>query len=158
MQFKEIDPGQPVYMFNTNTIEYCIGKVINRGFPYMGTDRTSNNNRSIMLVDVTIEVDGNKATYAIPENSSITYAGDLSLATEEKLILQEVSRQNEVFSNYIQNYDKYKEKYEKTKELMGKINPAIRQQQENESRFERLEGNIGELKSMFMDFMKEFKK
>ena len=35
-----------------------------------------------MVVDVTIELNSKTATYTIPENLSITYAGDIVLSTD----------------------------------------------------------------------------
>nr|DAH23874.1 MAG TPA: hypothetical protein [Bacteriophage sp.] len=36
-----------------------------------------------MVIDVTIESNGKTATYTIPENLSVTYAGDIVLSTDK---------------------------------------------------------------------------
>ena len=37
-----------------------------------------------MVIDVTIESNGKTATYTIPENLSVTYAGDIVLSTDKQ--------------------------------------------------------------------------
>jgi hypothetical protein len=43
-----------------------------------------------MVIDVTIESNGKTATYTIPENLSVTYAGDIVLATDKQGLIAEV--------------------------------------------------------------------
>lgn len=48
--------------------------------------------QSQMVVDVTIEANSKTATYSIPENLSVTYAGDVVLSTDKQGLMAEVEQ------------------------------------------------------------------
>ena len=91
MFFKDIKPNYPVYIFDKQTLEYIQGKVTSVSLPRMQQMSNGNNimpsinsplnggvsNNAMMVVDVTIDAGGRSATYSIPENLSVTYAGNL---------------------------------------------------------------------------------
>lgn len=88
MLFKDIKQNYPVYILDKQ--EFCIiqGKATAVSFPRVEMNQKTG--RSEMVVDVTVEANGKTATYAIPENLSVTYAGNIVLSTDKQGLTGEV--------------------------------------------------------------------
>lgn len=112
-------------------------------------------NASSLVVDITIEVDNKTATYTIPENLSITYAGNIVLSTDKEGLTHEIEAMRNSAEQVINSVDKQKEILEKSTKLLSELNPAYKEKQEADMRFSSLESQIGEIKEMFANFVKQ---
>lgn len=151
--FKDLKPNYPVFMLDTQNITFTQGKVISVSYPHF--DINSQNigigpNPSNMVVDITIECEGKSYTYVIPENISITRTGNsnLIISTEREGIVREIEVLKSSSEQVVSSIDYHKGVIEKTGKLLAEFNPAFKEKQANEKRFEQIEGNLGEMKNM----------
>lgn len=146
--FKDTKEGQNVFLFNRDTAEYKIGTITSQ--PTMPHYAPS---QPILMVDVTIKTDDVIKTYSIPENLSVTYAGDWCIATEQQDLLREVETLDMKAEKAISEVPKLQEIREKCKKLKLDLNPQLKIQQATEERFGRIETNMEQLSAMFREFM-----
>ncbi len=90
MAFKDVKQNYSVYILNKQDMTITDGKVVSVGFPHMDLNQKQTIGQSQMVVDITIESSNKTATYTIPENLSITYAGDIVLSTDKVCLAREV--------------------------------------------------------------------
>lgn len=148
--FKDTKEGQNVYMFNRKSAEYKVGSVSSApSLPHYVQ------NSAVLMTDVIIKVEGSEKTYSIPENLSLTYAGDWCLATEQHDLLREVEALDAQAEKQIADVPRLEEVRERCKQLKLDLNPQLKAQEETEKRFSRLESNVSELTSMMKTFMKK---
>lgn len=155
MLFKDIKQNYPVFILNKQDITFAQGKVTSVSLPHM-----DNSNPMVMgksVIDVAIETEGKSATYAIPENLSIVYAGDIVLSTDRDGIMREVEAMKASAEQAIKNVERQKMIVEKSTSLLTELNPVFKEKQANEQRMTKMENSIEELKNMFAGFMKEMK-
>lgn len=155
MLFKDIKQNYPVYILNKQDVSFSQGKVTSVSLPHM--DNSSPMVMGKSVIDVAIEVEGKSATYAIPENLSIVYAGEIVLSTDRDGIMREVEAMKSSAEQAIKNVERQKMIVEKTSSLLTELNPIYKEKQQNEQRLANMESSIKELKEMFAGFMKEMK-
>lgn len=155
MQFKDIKQNYPVYILDKQNITYIQGKVASVSFPHMDNSNPMAVGKTV--VDVVIEAAGKSATYTIPENMTMAYAGDLVLSTEKDGIIREVEAMKNTSEQYLKGIDRTREVLEKSTSLLAELNPEIKAKQENEQRLTNLENSLHELKEMMSGFIKEMK-
>ena len=112
MFFKDIKQNYPVYILNKQDVSFSKGKVTSVSLPHMDNSNPMVIGKSV--IDVAIEVDGKSATYTIPENLSIVYAGDIVLSTDRDGIMREVEAMKSSSEQAIKNVERHKmivEKY-----------------------------------------------
>lgn len=116
-----------------------------------------------MVVDVTIEANGKMATYTIPENHSVTYAGHLVLATEKPGLVSEVEAQKASAEQVLASASKAQNIIEKAPSLLAELNPMYKEKQETEQRFGKIETSINNMEElmkkqqeMMENFIKKF--
>lgn len=94
MLFKDTKQGYPVYLLDKEQVRATQGKVVSVSQPRVQAPQVGvypqNPLTTSLVVDVTIEADGQTKTYTIPETSSLTYAGQLALSIDKECILREV--------------------------------------------------------------------
>ena len=88
MYFKDLKQNYPVFILDKQDLTLIQGKVVSAGFPRMEMNPAAG--KSGMVVDVSIEADGKTANYVIPENLSVTYAGNLVLSVDRQGLAGEV--------------------------------------------------------------------
>lgn len=110
-----------------------------------------------MLVDVTIETAGRTATYSIPENLSVTYAGNLVLSTDKDGISREVEAAKNSAEQALKQVEQQRKIVERSTALLSELNPVYREKKETEERFSKIETSVSEMKNMLAGFIKEFK-
>lgn len=161
MLFKDIKQNYPVYILDKQ--EFCIiqGKVTAVSFPRIEMNQKTG--RSEMVVDVTVEANGKTATYAIPENLSVTYAGNIVLSTDKQGLTGEVEAMVASADQVIASVTHAQKIKDKAPTILADLNPAYREKQETEQRFGKIEGSISEMKGlmqsqqkMLEDFIKKF--
>lgn len=176
MLFRDIKQNFPVYILDKASVELVKGKVTATTFPHPKNNNQngfnmpnnsygtvvpplSSSENQRMVLDLTIEVDGRSATYEVSENASVNYAGSLILATEQSLLAPEVEAIYNAADQGLapERINQLKQQRDKSKALLAEINPAFKQQQEYDQRFNKLESSVGELKDMMKNFIKELK-
>lgn len=153
IQFKDLKQGYNIYILNRRTVEIKQGKVMSVSFPRYEAGGGLNNTR--MVVDVSVGVDGNTATYVMTDSSCLTYANDLVIATEKAGLLQEIEALKSNAEQVLATVDNQKEIIKKTTELLSDINPGFKQMKETDERFGKIEGEVRELKNMISEFIKK---
>lgn len=161
MLFKDIKQNYPVYILDKQ--EFCIiqGKATAVSFPRVEMNQKTG--RSEMVVDVTVEANGKTATYAIPENLSVTYAGNIVLSTDKQGLTGEVEAMVASADQVIASVTHAQKIKDKAPAILADLNPVYREKQETEQRFGKIEGSISEMKGliqsqqkMLEDFIKKF--
>lgn len=162
MLFKELKQNYPVYILDKQSVTFTQGKVISVSLPRMNVGNGTmpimpNNPSTCMLVDVTIEADGRTATYSIPENLAVTYANNTVLSTDREGISREIEAMRATAEQVLNSVDRQKEILDKTQNLLSELNPAYREKKETDERFNRIEGDVSEMKSMVRDLLNKLK-
>lgn len=106
-----------------------------------------------MMVDVTIEVEGRTAVYTIPENLAVTYANNLVLSTDREGIAREVEAAKATAEQVLNSIDTQKAILKKANDLLAELNPAFKEKKATDERFNRIEGDMSELKGMVKDLL-----
>lgn len=146
MQFKDIKQDYPVYILDKQELTIKYGKAVNVGFSRV--EMNPKTGKSEMVVDVTVEVEGKTTPYTIPENLSITYAGNLVLSTVQQGLVNEVKSMQVAADQYFAAESYQKKVKEKASSLLAELDSSYRDKQETEKRFGQIEGSISEMKDM----------
>ena len=146
MYFKDLKQNYPVYILDKQTLTLTQGKAVAVGFPRMEMNPAAG--KSGMVVDVSIVADGKTANYVIPENLSVTYAGNLVLSVDRQGLAGEVESMKVTAEHAIASVEQQKQILEKSTTLLAELNPTYREKQETEQRFSKIEASMGELKDM----------
>lgn len=166
MFFKDIKPNYPVYIFDKQTLEYIQGKVTSVSLPRMQQMSNVNGlssinpmgvNNTAMVVDVTIDAGGRSATYSIPENLSVTYAGNMVLSTESEGVVREIESVHNLAEQALNMVERQREIKDKTAALLVELNPVYKEKKDTEERFNKIETSVSEMKNMLSSFIREFK-
>ena len=161
MLFKDIKQNYPVYILDKQEFQIIQGKATAVSFPRVEINNKTG--RSEMVVDVTVEANGKTATYAIPENLSVTYAGNIVLSTDKQGLTGEVEAMVASADQIIASVPHAQKIKDAAPAILADLNPAYRDKQETEQRFGKIEGSISEMKNMMQkqqqmmaDFIKKF--
>ena len=155
MLFKDIKQNFPVYILDKQNMSFTQGKVQSVSFPHI--DNSSPMGMGKTVIDVAIEADGKSGTYAMPENLSVVYAGNIVLSTDRDGIMREVEAMRTSAEQVLASVDKQREIVEKSTALLTELNPEYKAKQQNEQRLSNLESSMKELKDMMAGFIKEMK-
>lgn len=152
MQFKDIKQGQPVFILDKSEMAINQGKVINNVYH---VDSNNNNYGSVFTQqsntiyrDVTIEIGGKSSVYVIPELLETTKAGNIVLSTSSEALIKEVNAICNDAKEKLANRDYYQMVVDKTPELLVTLNPALKKEQETETRLKAVEGSVQEVKDL----------
>lgn len=165
MLFKDIKQNYPVFILDKQELKVSQGKVVSAAFPRIdmnagvkpGNVSPTNPTGAQMVVDITIEADGKTATYTIPENLAITYAGNIVLSTDRDGLVREIEAMKNAAEQILSTVDHQKAIVEKSSALLAELNPIYKEKIETEERFGKIENSVSELKDMLSNFIKEFK-
>lgn len=161
MLFKDIKQNYSVYIFDKQKVECVQGKVLSVSLPRMQMPSSMTSMNQIgttpMVVDITIDSNGRTATYTIPENLSVTYAGNLVLSTEREGVVREIEAMKNTAEQVLNSVDRQKEIKDKATELLVELNPVYKEKKDTEERFNKIENSVSEMKNMLSSFIREFK-
>lgn len=172
MLFKDIKQNYPVFILDKQELKVIQGKVVSTAFPRIdiagGTKPVNisptNPTGAQMVVDITIEADGKTATYAIPENLAVTYAGNIVLSTDRDGLVREIEAMKNAAEQILSSVDHQKAIVEKSSTLLAELNPVYRERIKTEERFGKIEGSVAEMKDsvaeikeVLTSFIKELK-
>ena len=135
MTFKELKQGYPIHILDKDKLTVKQAKVQNTSFPR--ADMMQGQRQ--MVVDITVEHNGNTATYTMPEDSCLVYANNLVIATEPQGLIVEVEKMKSEAEHILASVEHQKEIVEVADELLAKLNPAFKEKRETEQRFEQME-------------------
>ena len=162
MLFKDLKTNYPIFILNKQEVSLVQGRVVSVSFPRMDINQSIN--KTDMVVDVSIEVDGKTATYVIPESLSVTYANNLIISTDKQGLLNEVEAMKNNAEQVIASVDRQKEILEKSNALLSELNPIYKDKREADKRFSQIEDSVKEvresisdIRSMMQGLIKEFK-
>lgn len=155
MQFKELKQNYPVYILDKQEFAIVQGKATAVSFPRLEVN--PKNGKTEMVVDVTVEANGNTATYTIPENLSVTYAGNLVLSVDKQSLMPEVDNMEANADQVIASVPNAQKIKERSPMLRSELNPIYRERQETEKRFNAIEDSVNEIKQMMTEFINKNK-
>lgn len=152
ISFKEIKRGFPVYILHKNgeDVKAAEGKVVNVSDPHLpqnfnAANPTAFNQMQQLVIDVTIEEDGANNTYCIPENLSVTYAGNIVLATERDGIIREVQALAAQDDEHIKAVPMHEKRRAACSEILEQWDTAYKERKANDQRFNGIEKCISGL-------------
>ena len=143
-------------MLNKQNMTISDSKVISVGFPHMDMNNKPQLGQSQMVVDVTIESEGKTATYTIPENLSVTYAGDIVLSTDKQGLLCEIEAMKNSAEKVLESVPRQREIIDKATTLLADLNPIYKEKKQNEQRFSKIEESISRMESTVNNFINSF--
>lgn len=152
--FKEIKRGFPVFILHKNgeNVKAAEGKVTNVSDPHMpqnnpfsSTSPSSFSQMQQLMIDVTIEEEGETKTYCIPENLSVTYAGDIILATERDGIIREVQALISQDDEHIKAVPMHEKRRAACSSILEQWDTAYKERKDNDKRFKGIEKCISGL-------------
>ena len=155
MQFKDIKQNYPVYILDKSNLDFTQGKVTAVSFARM--DMNQKTGKTEMVKDITIEANGKLATYAIPEELSVTYAGNIVLSTDKQGLINDVNAAQSRAEQILVQKEEAEALIAKAPQLLAELNPVYKERQETEKRFNKIENTVAEMKEMLSGFIKEFK-
>lgn len=150
MIFKDIKQGHTIYLFDRDNIDVKEGKVTATGASHL--DKI--NNMFEMVVDITIDVDGNKQTYTFKDGNEIGYAGQLMITPNRDAIVKEVQMLKSQSEDALSKIDKQKKTVEKCNSLLSTFDPIYKDKKETDERFNKLEQSINDIKELLSKLSK----
>ena len=149
MTFKEIKQGMSVYILDKKDLTVAEGKVT-AVQPHVGNlfSGGAMQTGAQPMQDVTIEVGGKATAYTIPEQLSVTFAGDTVIATEKNGLADEVERMKKKSEDVIASVNYHKKVIEMVPKLMSELKPELREKQETERRLTSMENGLKEIGSL----------
>lgn len=143
MLFKEIKPGNAVYVLDKNAVEAHKGTVSNITPPHVSTQPGVIG----MFVDITVDTGKGNSTYIVNENAVTAYAdnNNVVITTDVNNVLAELRAIKGRSEAVVGNIDKYKSDIDKCNSLLADLDPVFRKEQDNERRFAKLEDAVAQL-------------
>lgn len=158
MLFKDLKIGYQVYMLHKGAnLKVGVGKVTAVS-PSRFPQAQSGLQAMQMVVDVTIEENGETKTYTTPDSLSMTYAGnELVIATERDGILKEVETIKSHNEDELSKVEARRQTVAECEKILTEWNPQFKEKRETEERFAKIETSMTDLKSMLSNLIKELK-
>lgn len=160
MTFKDLKPGYTVYMLHKDgNVRLSTGKVTAVSAPRFPQPSTANLMQTMqMVVDVTIDADGQSRTYTTPDTLSITYAGDtLSIATEREPMVKEIEAMKAQAEEELSKTEHRRTIVAQCETILTEWNPVFKEKRATEERFSKLETSMTDMKNMLSGLIKELK-
>lgn len=158
MLFKDLKIGYQVYTLHKGVIlKAGVGKIIAIS-PSRFPQTQGNLQAMQMVVDITIEEDGQSRTYTMPDSLSVSYAGnELVIATEREGILKEVESIKALNEDELSKIEARRQTVSECEKILTEWNPQFKEKRETEERFAKLETSMTDLKGMLSSLIKELK-
>ena len=156
MLFKDLKIGYPVYIFHKDGEKRITqGKVT--AISPSRLPQTPSIQTMQLVVDVTIDDGGSSRTYAIPDNTSVTYTNGLVLSTDRDGVIREVEILRNQCAEELAKIEEYRKSVSECEKILTEWNPVFREKRETEERFSKLETSMSDLKSMMSGLIKELR-
>ena len=151
MTYRDIKINDTIYILDKDKMVLQQGRVtatsphVNNTYNTMAAGQ--------MMRDIAIEVDGKNATYTIPENLSVTFAGSIVLATSQQGLSSEIERMKLEAEQALAMMEHHKMVIERSSGLLAELNPHVREKMENERRFKSIESDMSGIKTMMQQLL-----
>lgn len=158
MTFKDLKPGNPVYLLHRkDDITAAVGKVTAVSAPRF--PQTKDMTQAMqMVVDVTIDENGTTRTYTTPDTLATAYSGDGTvIAATRDGIIREAENIKTQCEEELAKTDLRRRHCNQCEQIIAEWNPAIRERKAAEERFAKLETAFNDLKGMVASLVKELK-
>lgn len=144
--FKNLKQNNTVYILDKNDFSVKRGTVTVDPVTQVQTNKLTN--KSEVMTDLTVTTDGKTVIYSIPDNSTLTTAGSLILATTEQELCSEVDRLLNASKQYFQDEPFHKRVLEKAPDAMLALNPALREKMEQEQRMSEMKQSYNDMQEL----------
>lgn len=144
--FKNLKQNNTVYILDKNDFSVKHGTVTVDPVTQVQTNKLTN--KSEVMTDLTVTTDGKTVIYSIPDNSTLTTAGSLILATTEQELCSEVDRLLNASKQYFQDEPFHKRVLEKAPAAMLDLNPALREKMEQEQRMSEMTKSYNDMQEL----------
>lgn len=146
MYFKDLKQNYVVYIFDKQNIKVRQGKVINVSLPHF--DSVKNAMHTNMVVDLTVEEDGKNSIYTLKEDTDTGYTDTAMITTDKQNIIREIEMGKSQSEETLSQVEMHKDRINKYSQILAEFNPAIKEKQEIDARFGKLETSINDIKTM----------
>lgn len=144
--FKNLKQNNTVYILDKNDFSVKHGTVTVDPVTQVQTNKLTN--KSEVMTDLTVTTDGKTVIYSIPDNSTLTTAGSLILATTEQELCSEVDRLLNASKQYFQDEPFHKRVLEKAPDAMLALNPSLREKMEQEQRMSEMKQSYNDMQEL----------
>ncbi len=163
MTFRDIRQGYNVYMFDKDSLTAYEGKVTSVSQPRFSQPQTGQPinytcQAAQMVIDVTIEANGQARTYEIPESSSMVNAAQLVLSVDRNGILREVEAVKSRSEEVLRDVEKHQKTIRSCNQIIEDWNPDFAEKRKQDERIAGLEGKMDKISEMLAAFLAEQKK
>ena len=134
MTFKELRQGGWLHTFDKRTMQYTKARIESTSAPYFAPS----GGQVGKVIDITVNVDGKKATYVVNEDGRVNYLGDTTIAADGEQVKMEVEALRASAEDAVKNYEHNKELIERCTAILAEIDPRVAES----SRLDRLEKMI----------------
>lgn len=143
MLFKDLKPGNTLYILDKNEVRVERGTVSGVTPPHVSTQPGVFG----MFVDVSVNTGGNSHTYVVSENGVTAYAdnNNVVVTVDVNNILAELRGIKVHCEDIVRNVGRYKANIGKCDTLLSEYDPVFKKEQDNERRFTRLEDAVAQL-------------
>lgn len=145
MIFRDIKQHNKIYILDKNNMTIKEGIVTAVGIPQPNIEGK-------IVIDVTISVDDKIATYSIPEQLSITRANNLVLVINKEDLIPEIETMKTNAQMILDSVDKQKNILSKADSLLLDLNPLLKEKQQNEQRFSKIEDSLNQITKLMEQF------
>lgn len=165
MIFSEIQKGHALYIVSkAGGIALQQTIVSSKGQPYpapMQQPYSYNLTTPSLIVDLTVDINGQQRTYSVPERSEIAYddKNGMIITSNRDLALREVEMVRKQAQDRIEHHDADKQMVAQCDGILAEWNPVMKEKRENERRFKGIEDEIGGVKEDvrgIRDMLKEY--
>ena len=152
MTFNEIRQNLQVYvLIKGDELVYAQGKVINKGQPRINTQSTNGQNMMMgvtmpsMVIDVTLELNGQTNTYPLPQNASVAAIGNTLISLSKDDILNELHATESQCDEYLAGVEKTKKRKAKCVALLAELDTAFKEKQDITRRIDDLQEKYNDI-------------
>ena len=145
MLFKEVTQGTPLYLLDRSNITIGQCSVVSASQPHFDVKMIGN--PPGMVVDVTIDVNGQKKAYVFPENADFGNAEGLMITPNRDVLIREVQGMMGQSEAALKMIDRHKEAIVKCRKILSELDPVAKDRADLESRISSLENTNKDLLS-----------
>ena len=152
MTFKELQPNYLVYYLDKAEPKYYEAKVVSMSQPRF---ENKLGQAAQMVQDLTLDNNGCKTTYVVPENASRVYGSNFVLSTNKEDIIAEVRAIRNSSESVIKSIEHHKSLLQKCDDLLNTLDSSFKEKKEYETRFSKLEDCLQKLTQVVSDISKK---
>lgn len=149
MYFKDLKPGYVIYIFNRDNVTVEQVKVTHVSVPHFDSKNYPGN--TTMVVDVSVGTEGMTKVYTLKNDTDTGYTDQLIITTDKQNIVREIEIAKAQSEEILSQVETHKKRIDKYTKILAEFNPAIKEKQEIDNRFGKLESSINEIKNILMN-------